>query len=121
MKNLIEKRWLRAVALFALVLGVFFAVKALDKKVEVKEVQALKDWHLKIGGNPLVETDYELYANHSCPGLPEAICLIKAPSNGPEDDHPILDDDARLDIQSVIDNLPAAPPSTSIVKSLREE
>lgn len=128
MNTLIEKRWLRAVALFALVLGVFFAVKALDKKVEVKEVQTMEIWYFN--GTSYTLTDFQNPSNyvkyisgtHSCDNKKEIICQIEAPSNGNElNPRPELNTARELDIEDVFNSLPNSFSQNTTVLEVRSK
>lgn len=92
----LTNNWLRAgLTLMILVFGVFFIVKAVDKKEKPVNDPVMETWYFNGATNPanddeLDASQYSLEDSEPCGGLIETVCMIEAPASDNHPDQPDL-------------------------------
>ena len=87
MKNLKNNRWLAGITMIVLLLGVFFAVKAMENKTPAKKIAVAEQWFEFTGtssDSPTNPAKYRLIeANEPLPDCNpgDQVCILNAPLN----------------------------------------
>lgn len=127
MKNLKNKRWLAGMAMILFVFGIFFIVKAVEKKERINpsvEIVDSESWYFTGTSNDDITKaeNYSSTASAECGGLAQTICEIKAPADPVNSALPDMEFEVEANV-TVADQIEASlqgsPSLNSTVKSHR--